>query len=104
MAWEARKRGGSYYTRSTWRDGRVLREYVGTGPTAEVTAAEDAMRREAREQEALDRRTERERFDELDAPGETLDALATALSRAALVLAGYRQHDRGQWRRRRGNG
>lgn len=102
MAWEARRRGTTYYTRFQKVDGRVVRRYVGTGWVGELAAAEDALHREARERAQADRRTERERLAELDAPLEALDAKAEALHRAALVLAGYRQHDRGQWRKRRG--
>jgi hypothetical protein len=79
-----------------------VREYVGTGFAGELAAAEDAMHREARERAGAEQRTEREGLAELDAPLEALDAKAEALYRAALVLAGYRQHDRGQWRKRRG--
>ncbi len=102
MAWETPARGRPFYTRTRRVNGGRVREYVGSGWAGEVAAAEDAMHREAREQAATDRRTERERLAELDAPLEALDAQAEALYRAALVLAGYRQHDRGQWRKQRG--
>jgi hypothetical protein len=104
MAWETRTgSSGRYYTRSTKVGGRVVREYVGSAgsPLAELAAAEDALHREARQREAQDRRTERERLAALDAPLDALDALTGALYRAALVAAGYRQHKRGEWRRKR---
>jgi hypothetical protein len=54
MAWEKRKRGGLYYTRSLKVDGRVLREYVGPkgDPLAELTAQVDLLERCRREGEA----------------------------------------------------
>jgi hypothetical protein len=66
-----------------------------------VAAAEDAMRREARERALLDRRTERERLAALDAPVLALGAVGDALVWTAWVSAGYHRHDRGEWRRRR---
>ena len=101
MAWERRGGRGRYYTRSTKVGGRVRREYVGTGLLAELAAAEDALHREARERAAQDRRSERERLAELDAPLLALTAMGDALVAAALMVSGYRQHKRGEWRRRR---
>ena len=101
MAWETRARGGAYYTRSHKIAGQVYREYVGTGPLAELAAAEDELHREAREQALADRRTERERLAALDGPLLALDARVEALYRAALLVAGYHRHQRGDWRRRR---
>jgi hypothetical protein len=68
---------------------------------AQLAAAEDRLHREARERAARDRRTERERLAALDAPLLALDARVETLYRAALVLAGYHRHQRGEWRRRR---
>jgi hypothetical protein len=47
-------------------------------------------------------KAEREAAAALDAPLDELDDLADALVRAALVAAGYRQHNRGEWRKTRG--
>ena len=102
MGWETRAGSASrYYTRSQRAGGRVSREYVGTGLLAELVAAEDQLHREAREQAARDRRTERECLEALDGPLLALDARVEALYRAALVVAGYHRHQRGDWRRRR---
>ena len=104
MAWETRAGSSNrYYVRSRKVGGRVYHEYVGAAgsPMAELTAAEDALRREAREQAAADRRTERERLEALDGPLLVLDALGEALLWAALTTAGYHRHDRGEWRQRR---
>ncbi|CAA9529584.1 MAG: hypothetical protein AVDCRST_MAG73-808 [uncultured Thermomicrobiales bacterium] len=101
MAWERRSRGGTYYTRSRKVRGRVVREYVGAGPAAELAAATDAAERAERAATAAAwaascaAREETDRV--LDAFGRSVDGLA----RAALAAAGFRQHNRGEWRRAR---
>ena len=102
MAWEQRERGGLYYTRSRKVDGRVVREYIGTGPLAELAAEADARERRRREEEAEAWREERERMEALEAPIEELCEAAELLSEAALYAAGYHRHNRGEWRKRRG--
>jgi hypothetical protein len=99
--WERRERGGLYYTRSKKVDGRVVREYVGTGALGELAARLDAEERRRREGEAAAWREERERMDALEAPVAELCEAAEVLARAALVCAGYRRHNRGEWRKRR---
>lgn len=102
MAWERRDGcAGRYYTRSRKVNGRVVREYVGTGPVAEFSAAHDADERARRTAEAARARGERERLAREEEPVAALDAAVATLTKAALVLAGYHQHDRGEWRRRK---
>ena len=99
--WERRERGGLYYTRTRKEGGRVVREYVGGGVLGELAARTDELRRLEREEQAAADREERERLEALDAPlTEAWEATET-LYRAALVAAGYRQHKRGEWRKRR---
>src|SRR5215212_1642630 len=50
--WERRERGGLYYTKSRKVNGRVIREYVGMGPLAELAAEVDAEGRRQREERA----------------------------------------------------
>ena len=101
MSWENREGGGRYYTRSHREGGRIVREYVGVGPVAELIAQADALERERREEEARAWREEREDLDALDARTRELDEFAELLTRAALLAAGYRQHERGEWRKLR---
>jgi hypothetical protein len=93
MSWEVRD-GGRRYTRSRRVAGRVVRQYLGTGPrAAEAAAADDARRRQ--------RQADRDAGRALDEAAAELDALADLFARAALLAAGYHQHDRGPWRKRR---
>ncbi len=103
MAWETRNGGGRYYTRSRKVNGRVVREYVGTGPHAELMAAIDAGRREEREAKAAAERSEREEWRAMDAQLLALCGLADTLATWSLEAAGYHRHKRGEWRRRRGH-
>ena len=101
MAWE--ERGGRlYYYKSRRVGGRVVKEYVGSGPIAELAAAADERDRRAELDRRESEKAERERLEafdrEIDAVCEAIDLAA----RAALVEAGYRQHNRGEWRLRRG--
>ena len=99
--WERRERGGPYYTRSRKEGGRVVREYVGGGVLGEIAHLEDESERRRREEEASSWKEERERLEGLMAPVDELCEVAEVLARAALVAAGYRRHNRGEWRKRR---
>ena len=97
MGWER----GRYYTRSKRVNGRVVREYVGAGEVAALVAQMDALERQKREVERNALRAERAEVEALDAPLDRLDDLAELLAHAALVVTGFHQHKRGEWRRRR---
>jgi hypothetical protein len=102
MSWETRGVYGPYYTRSRRVDGRVVREYVGAGPLADIIAQADEAERAARR---LERRREREQMEqdrELDDLFGAYSAGVDELLRSALEAAGYHQHKRGEWRRARG--
>ena len=101
MAWEKRKRGGAYYTRSRKVDGRMVREYVGAGIRGEIAARMDAKERQRREEEAAAWREEQERLEELAGLVDELCEAVETVARATLLTAGFRQHNRGEWRRRR---
>ena len=98
MGWER----GKYYTRSRKVKGRVVREYVGGGEVGELIARIDLLAREERESEAADRRAARAELESTSAKISDLGRLCDLLARAALFAAGYRQHNRGEWRKQRG--
>jgi hypothetical protein len=101
MAWERRKRGGQYYTRSR-RDGdRVVREYIGTGEAAEIVAELDQLDREMRAAQRQEERARQEELRQLETLVVSLGRQAQQFADAQLLAAGLHQH-RGQWRRRRG--
>jgi predicted dinucleotide-utilizing enzyme len=79
----------------------VIREYIGGGVLGEIAALQDEYERRQREEEAAFCKEERERLEDLMAPIDELCEAAEVLARAALVAAGYRRHNRGEWRKRR---
>ena len=101
MPWETNRRGFRYYTRTLKGNGRRLRRYFGNGPAAERAAAEDRQGRAERAAAAERRRAERAHLIQAGAPVRALSDCTDLLTRATLVAAGYWQHDRGEWRKRR---
>lgn len=100
MAWETRNSGGRYYTRSKRVDGRVVREYVGTGPVAELVAAQDAERRAERGQQRKACNAERSRLEALVSTVDRFSDALSGLTGLVLVNAGYYRHHRGGWRKK----
>ena len=101
MAWETRKRGGPYYTRSRREGGRVVRDYLGRGETAHLIARMDELDRQQQEDE---RETERRLRQEIEAREREVGAQfaeVEAVLRQVLEAAGYHRHNRGAWRKRR---
>jgi hypothetical protein len=92
---------GRYYTRSKKVNGRVEREYSGAGRVAELTAQMDAIQGDERQAERAALQSELAKLEALDAPRNDLDQVADLLARAALTVAGFRQHKRGEWRKKR---
>lgn len=104
MAWESRNGVGRYYTRSLRVNGCVVREYVGTGLIGEMAAAEDAERRAEREKRRQAWQACKDDFERVSALVDHCTERVTALTTAVLVTAGFHQHHRGEWRKRRGGG
>ena len=101
MGWETRRGSGRYYTRSRKLNGRVIREYVGTGLVAELAAQQDAEGRAEKLAEQEHLHHEAARWASTAAPLTELSRLVDGLTAAALIAAGYHQHHRGEWRKRR---
>lgn len=101
MAWEQRK-GRSYYYRSRREAGQVRKEYIGTGEFAGALARLDELDRTIQKLRGYDERDERERLEAGDAALQEFCDLTELLARTALEAAGYHQHARGEWRRKRG--
>jgi len=102
MSWETRA-GRRYYYRAEKVAGRVVKEYIGAGEVADAIASLDALDRQAAALQAQEQRQARVRLDDVDAAVEGFCRTVDAAVRAALTQAGYHQHDRGLWRKRRGN-
>jgi hypothetical protein len=100
MAWEKRKSGRLYYTRSRRINGRVHREYYGCGDRGHIAAAEDEARRAREVACKKSEQEERQRLDRLEESLQSLDESCSLLLRTVLRRAGFYQH-RGEWRRRR---
>jgi hypothetical protein len=100
MGWE--RRGDRLYLYRKRRIGGTVRsEYCGSGETAGLISLLWQEERDERDAERADRRAERERLEELDRTLKSFGEAADLAARGALIAAGFRQHNRGQWRRKR---
>ena len=102
MALETRQRGSIYYYRARKEGDRVVKEYAGAGRAAMLARMLDERERAAEQAERDARRDALAAFEADEAPLADLCRRAELLARGALLGAGYRRHDRGEWRRRRG--
>ena len=84
------------------RGGRVTSEYVASGMDALLIAALEADRPGRADDATWSRiRSERKELDDLERALDELAEQARDLARDALSAAGYHQHHRGEWRKRR---
>jgi hypothetical protein len=100
MSWEARK-GRRYYYRAFRQQGRLVKQYVGSGSDAVAVAEQDVA---LRAEQAARRQAEQERRQldlALSDQVASLAAEAGALMEAALLAAGYHRPQRKPWRKRR---
>ena len=101
MAWERRERGTKYYTRSRRVGGRVVREYVGCGPVAQLAADLDAAARVRRKAHAEVVREACAKDRALTETMAALDRVCELAIEATLLAAGYHRPNYLRWRRRR---
>lgn len=97
MSWDSR----GYYYRSRRMNGQVTREYIGKGEIAEFIAEGDAIERELKFLQRSIWVAEKQEMEGIDAQMRELDGIAMKIIKAAMTAAGYHQHKRGEWRRKR---
>src|SRR5262245_32913242 len=100
MSWQ--KRGNQlYFYKSRRLNGRVRCWYFGNGPAADFVAVEEQIHQLERQEATERRQAALARQQAVDAALDRVCEMTSLLARAALLAAGYHQHDRGAWRRRR---
>jgi hypothetical protein len=103
MAWETRG-NQSYYYRSRRVNGKVVKEYVGSGDLADSIAALEALDRQRGEMERSEAQAERREQAELEDEIEAYCRQVDDTLAEVLTALGYHRHDRGAWRRKRQGG
>lgn len=101
MGWD---KNGRYYTRSHKISGRVVREYIGGGVIGKMAEKKDLDERAQRANRVKDWKAQKEGMEAVEAVVAQLCDVTDLLARAAFLAAGYHQHKRGEWRRKRGQG
>jgi hypothetical protein len=100
MGWKSRN-GRAYYYKSERQGGRVTSTYFGAGLPAQAVAIMDQEAREEREAARAAWEEERGWMDEEECAAREMFERVEAVAEAALLAAGYRRHNRGEWRRAR---
>lgn len=106
MGWKYRK-GKCYFYRSERVGNKVVSHYCGPAGSenARLWMSLVQLGKERQQQETAERETRRAEFAEQASTPPELIALLAEVKRAtaeALAAAGYHQHKRGEWRKRRG--
>jgi hypothetical protein len=92
MGWETRG-GRRYYYQAKKVNGRVVKQYVGSGL--------EALDWERRDTQRAQVKAERDRLDALDQHVADFSGAVDAAVTEALTAAGYHRHGRGAWRKAR---
>jgi hypothetical protein len=103
MPWKTRGSTRHYY-RSVREGGRVRSVFLGSGPVAELAALDDRFLAASRIGAEAAWRDERAALDAEDRGRAELADKAGLVAGLAMEAAGFRKHDRGEWRRTRMGG
>jgi hypothetical protein len=93
--------GTKYYYRHVRKGDKIRSEYIGTGEVADLVAQADQWAIQARRAAAASWRETRNEHEDDDRNQAATYAAIGVVIRRALEAAGFHQHKRGQWRRRR---
>jgi hypothetical protein len=96
------RNGRPYLYKSIRHGGRVTSEYRGRGEDALLIDAIETIDSDEKDYKRDREREERKVSNDLEQALDELAEQAHTLSRQALISAGYHQHHRGDWRKRRG--
>jgi len=102
MSWESRRGRGRYYTRSRCVNGRIVREYIGTGSLANLLARLDLVHRRQMADVAAACRRQKAEIEDVNSRLAAFGQHVDLITEAVLTAAGYHRHCRGSWRKRRG--
>jgi hypothetical protein len=75
---------------------------MGSGGSGALFETLDALDRDERDTERAGWKRQKAELDERERDIQAYFDRVEAVARAALLVAGYRQHNRGEWRRKRG--
>jgi hypothetical protein len=95
------RNGRPYLYESVWEGGRVTSRYVGRGEDALLINALKTVDRDEQDYQRYEQQVERKRLIDLERGLDELARRARDLAREALTAAGYHQHHRSEWRKRR---
>lgn len=97
MAW-IKKGNRKYYYRSRREGDRVISEYMGVGPLAELQAEQDQAERLERQGRMRQQKKRRLEFKEAEQAADRAGNLINMITQAAYLVTGHYTHKR-QWRK-----
>jgi hypothetical protein len=101
LAWELRNYRLCYYRSRRTPEGKVVRDYMGSGPRAVAAAAAVARAKALREADRQALLEEQARLAGADDDTEQLAEVGTVLFEASLLVSGFHRQNYGPWRRKR---